>query len=155
MKPASRTLRFVPLDPAWKSALKTFLEALEASGDDRGFKPHPFTDEVLERLAHHRGKDFYCVLVDGDRVLGYGMLRGWDEGYAVPSLGIAVHPAARRQGLGRLLMQHLHGRARKQGAVRVRLRVLQDNATAIALYREMGYRMESKEGPYLVGFLEL
>jgi ribosomal protein S18 acetylase RimI-like enzyme len=149
------TPRLVSLGPAWKGPLKIFLEALEASGDDRGFKPHPFTDEALERLAHYRGKDFYCVLVDEDRVLGYGMLRGWDEGYAVPSLGIAVHPAARGQGLGRLLLRHLHGEARNRGADRVRLRVLHDNAAAIALYQELGYRMESKEGPYLVAFLDL
>jgi ribosomal protein S18 acetylase RimI-like enzyme len=147
--------RFVAFGPAWKDPLLAFLKALEASGDDLGFKPHPFTDEALEQLARYAGKDFYCVLADEGRVLAYGMLRGWDEGYEVPSLGVAVHPAFRGQGLGRLLMQHLHGTARARGAARVRLRVLEDNAAAVALYTGLGYRFEAKENRYLVGFVEL
>jgi ribosomal-protein-alanine N-acetyltransferase len=147
--------RCVELDPSWQRPLKGFLEALEAAGDHRLFQPHPFTAEAVERLAVHGGKDFYCVMVEGKQVLAYGMLRGWDEGYAVPSLGIAVHPAARKRGLGRAMMQFLHDAARARGAARVRLRVLEDNAAAIALYKDLGYRFDAKEDRYLVGHLEL
>jgi acetyltransferase-like isoleucine patch superfamily enzyme len=35
------------------------------------------------------------------------MLRGWDEGCEVPSLGIAVRTSAQGRGLGRLMMAHL------------------------------------------------
>lgn len=143
------------LAPEWRAPLKAFLEALERSGDQLRFQPHPFTDEAVERLAAHRGKDFYCVMVDAGRVLAYGMLRGWDEGYEVPSLGIAVHPDARKEGLGRAMMQFLHETARNRGARRVRLRVIEDNAAAIALYEQVGYRFEGKEERYLVGYLEL
>ena len=149
------TRRCLPLGPAWKGPLKEVLGALERAGDHRRFQPHPFTDEALELLARHQGKDFYCVMVDGNRVLAYGMLRGWDEGYEVPSLGIAVHPGARKEGLGRAMMQYLHDSARERGATRVRLRVLEDNAPAVALYEQLGYRFGAKEERYLVGFLEL
>lgn len=147
--------RCEPLTPAWVEPLKAFLCALEQAGDDVRFKPHPFTDDTIGRLARQDGKDVYCVMVEADRVLAYGMLRGWDEGYEVPSLGIAVHPGARKEGLGRAMMSHLHGLARARGARRVRLRVLDDNAPAIALYEQLGYRFGPKEGRYLVGFLEL
>jgi ribosomal-protein-alanine N-acetyltransferase len=145
----------LPLTAAWKAPLQTFLGALEQAGDHRRFQPHPFTDEVLERLVRQKGRDFYCVMVEGDRVLAYGMLRGWDEGYEVPSLGIAVHPASRKEGVGRAMMQFLHDSARARGAARVRLRVLEDNAAAIALYEQVGYRFAAKEEGYLVGYVEL
>jgi ribosomal-protein-alanine N-acetyltransferase len=143
------------LDAKWKAPLLDFLSALEASGDDRRFKPHDFTETAVERLAGHQGKDIYCVLVEGGRVVGYGMLRGWDEGYEVPSLGIAIHPSMRGKGLGRDLMHRLHEMARGRGAGRVRLRVREDNAEAIALYERLGYAFASREGRYLVGFVDL
>lgn len=146
---------FAALGPEWEQPLAEFLRALEAAGDARGFRPHPFTREEIARLARRQGKDVYCLLVEGDRVVAYGMLRGWDEGYEVPSLGIAVHPDVRRRGVGRAMMEHLHGAARERGAARVRLRVLADNLPALSLYERMGYRFEASEPPYLVGFIDV
>lgn len=145
----------VPLTPEWEASLLAMLRALEASGDSERFQPHPFDAATVARLACHAGKDVYCVLLRGGRVEGYGMLRGWDEGYEIPSLGIAIHPAARNLGLGRELMRHLHATAATLGAVRVRLRVLETNAAAVALYRSLGYEFGPHEGNYMVGFLAL
>jgi len=131
------------------------LEALEKAGDDARFHPHPFTKEALDEIARREGKDYYCVLVDDDQVRGYGMLRGWDEGYEVPSLGIAVHPALQGKGLGKAIMQHLHDEARRRGSAKIRLRVRQGNDRAIGLYRELGYAFQPNKDDYLEGFLEL
>jgi ribosomal protein S18 acetylase RimI-like enzyme len=68
------------------------------------------------------------------------MLRGWDEGYTVPSLGIGIRREFERQGLGREMMVALHQVAREMGATAVRLRVHPDNVGAAALYRAMGYQ---------------
>ena len=96
----------------------------------------------------------YAVLSEGGRVVAYGMLRGWDDGYEIPSLGIAVHPAARGSGAGRELMEHLHREARARRAPSVRLTVYSDNASARRLYEELGYELESR-GDDLVGYLAL
>lgn len=141
------------LTARWLAPLEELLAALEAAGDRKRFDPHPFTREALQKLLRPGTRDYYCVLTRGDKVLGYGMLRGWDEGYAVPSLGIAIHPRARRRGVGRLLMTHLHEEARGRGARRVRLRVLEDNVAAIALYKALGYRFAGRQDGYRVGFL--
>jgi len=94
--------------------------------------------------------------VDGNVVLAYGILRGWDEGYAIPSLGIAVHPDARGTALGELLMHFLHGAARQRGARRVRLKVYSDNLAARSLYAKLGYNFDSVvEDGQLIGTLEL
>jgi ribosomal protein S18 acetylase RimI-like enzyme len=144
-------LRPRKLTARWLAPLEELLAALEAAGDRRRFNPHPFTREALEKLLRPGTRDYYCVLTSAGKVLGYGMLRGWNEGYAVPSLGIAIHPRAQDRGFGRLLMIHLHEKARSRGARRVRLRVLGDNAAAIALYKALGYRFAGRQDGYRIG----
>ncbi len=150
----------VPLAAANVDSLLALLQALDSAGAAEWFKPHPFTREHLQGLCERARKDLYFVLTDRGRALGYGLLRGWDEGYDVPSLGIAIHPAHSGIGLGAALMEFLHVAARLQGSARVRLRVKSDNARAIGLYRRLGYRFEeqpqrAEDGLYLVGFKEL
>jgi ribosomal protein S18 acetylase RimI-like enzyme len=147
--------QFAALSAEWERPLEAMLAALRASGEEELFHPHPFTAEVLARLARRPGKDYYCVLAEGRTVLGYGLLRGWDEGYQVPRLGIAVHPDFRRRGHAARLMAHLHEEAARRGAAKVELRVLESNEAASKLYRALGYRFERKDGAYLVGVLEL
>ncbi len=142
------------LTSAFARPLLAFLRSLEESADDRWFRPHPFTEEVVDSLSEER-EDLYYVLVEGDAVLGYGMLRGWSEGYDIPSLGIAIAGPARNQGIGRAFMHFLHAAARRRGSAKVRLRVNADNAAALGMYKSLGYEFESNEGPYLVGFFDL
>lgn len=140
---------------ALAAPLAEFFRRVKEAGDEARFHPHPLTPEEAERRVRYEGRDLYYALTDGDRILGYGMLRGWDEGYAVPSLGIAVHPDERGRGLARLLMLFLHGAARKRGAERVRLTVDTDNDAALRLYRELGYAMQAMEDGRLEGILRL
>lgn len=126
---------------------------LHDTGEDARFHPHPFTAEAARERCAYRGKDVYCVAVAGDEVLGYGMLRGWDEDYAVPSLGIAIHASARGTGLSRALMLYLHAEAKRRGVERIRLKVYPDNAAAVSLYRSLGYRFaDDLEKGQLVGY---
>lgn len=137
-------------------ALARFFAELEKNGVGRFFHPHPFTAAAARERAVYTGRDLYYVVLEGDEVLGYGMLRGWDEGYEVPSLGIVVHPAWQGRGIGRLLMDFLRLAAERRGAKKIRLRVYPENAAATALYRKLGYEMTAeKDSPYLLGFLDL
>lgn len=119
------------------------------------FSPHEFTDRQAEQLCRYQGTDQYFVAVHDGRILAYGMLRGWDEGHEIPSLGICVDPRYRRVGLGDLMMAHLVCVARMKGAPSVRLKVKRDNARAIALYRKVGFTLAPLDGEYLKGTLDL
>jgi len=57
-------------------------------------------------------------------------------------LSVAVHPACRRGGIGRKLMEAAERVAREHGATVARLEVSTVNAAAIALYRGLGYRTD-------------
>lgn len=136
----------VLLRPGREQALATFFAELRDAGDDTFFHPHPGDVDTLRTIAAQPGDDVYVVFVENARVLAYGLLRGWNEGYAVPSLGIAVDPASRGRGLGRLMMEYLEAMARHRGAPSIRLRVHKDNARAIAMYQRRGYAMHPDDG---------
>jgi GNAT superfamily N-acetyltransferase len=146
-----KTVRVV--GPAKGVELGDLFEALRP--DERQFHPHPLTRGEAERLARYDGPDVYAAVVDSGCAVGYGLLRGWEEGYEVPSLGIAVHPEARGLGVAGTLMGYLHAAARERGARRVRLRVYPDNEPARRLYDRLGYRFDGQEDGQLVGYLEL
>lgn len=145
----------VPLSSQHAASLASLFARLRDAGDEKFFHPHPLTDSEAAARANYSGKDFYCVMLQTDNVIGYGMLRGWDEGYAIPSLGIALDSSFRGHGYGRLLMDFLQDAAKKRGATKVRLKVDSKNRPAIELYRSLGYIFEPDGDQELIGFLDL
>lgn len=143
------------IGPEWQRPLADFFAAIRMS-EEHHFHPHPFTDEAAIEIANYCGNDLYYLVVSDKTVLAYGMLRGWDEGFEVPSLGIAVHPSFRGRKLGELLMHFLHAAARQKGARKIRLKVYAENSTGRNLYSKIGYSFNSAEGDgQLIGILEL
>jgi ribosomal-protein-alanine N-acetyltransferase len=132
-------LEFVRPTPLHLTALRSFFEEMSGSEEASWFHPHPFTPEAALERVQYGGPDYYCLGIAGRRVLAYGMLRGWAEGYAVPSLGIAVRREARGLGIGQAMMAVLHAEARRRGAKSVRLKVYPENERAVELYRSLGY----------------
>ena len=138
-RPPGTSWRIVPLGPACLEDLTAFFAAFESSGSGNFFHPHPLDRAEAERLCARQGKDHYCLAYVDEAVAGYGMLRGWDEGYAEPSLGVALLPGFRGLGLGRKLTEHLHAEAARRGAASVRLKVYSSNRVARDLYAKLGY----------------
>lgn len=149
------TLEFRKLEPDLECELAEFFRALSNAEDSHWFHPHPFTPEEAKKRCTYDGKDFYCVALHENKVLAYGMLRGWDEGFEVPSLGIAVHPTARGLGLGRAFMLFLQAAASLRGAKGIRLKVYPENRTAVKLYEKLGYRYGEEVEGQLIGYLEI
>ncbi len=149
------SLGFYPVQERDEAALTEFFAQLIANGDDRWFHPHPFTSEYARRIATYDGEDLYCVGTDGRRILAYGMLRGWEEGYDVARLGIAVAREARGTGLARAFMHYLHLSARMRGSVTLGLTVYAANSAACRLYESLGYRLKPGKPGQLVGHCQL
>ena len=61
----------------------------------------------------------------------------------VEVVDVAVGAVARREGIGRRLMEAAEAWARERGADSVDLTVVEGNAPALALYERLGYRMRS------------
>ena len=155
MLEATQALEAQRIGSEHDQCLSRFFESLDEQGVGRYFHPHPFDSPTARRLANYQGQDLYYVFTWRGVIVAYGMLRGWDEGYDVPSLGLVVHREFRGMGLGRAMMEFLHASARLRGAGRIRLKVYAANVQAVDLYRSMGYEFRGEENGQLVAFLEL
>jgi ribosomal-protein-alanine N-acetyltransferase len=63
---------------------------------------------------------------------------------------VAVAPAARRQGMATALLRHVMTDAVASGATRATLEVRASNATALALYERLGFRVAATRPGYYV-----
>jgi ribosomal protein S18 acetylase RimI-like enzyme len=138
--------------------LAALFEALATDAETvRFFHPHPLTPayavELCRRVATCR--DRYFVARYRSHLIGYGMLRGWDEGFAVPSFGACVYPDVRGVGLGQALLAHAVQQSIALGAPRLRLTVYKANERGIHVYRKFGFVFTEKNEHELVGLLDL
>lgn len=143
------------IDEGFEKALRSFFQNIVQSGDDRFFHPHPFNKDEASRIAHYKGKDLYYIMVNGDDIIAYGYLRGWDEGYRIPSLGIIILELYRHQRVGKFFMKFLHFAAKMRGAEKIMLKVYINNKEAYRLYRSLGYVFEKEENDQLIGYYSL
>lgn len=146
-------LEIVKAKDSHSRILADFFEIISSSGEALFFHPHDFSEQTAREICNYAGRDLYYLAIFDRTVIGYGMLRGWDEGYDIPSLGIAVHPDYRGRKVGLSLMNFLHTAAVLRNAPAIRLKVYQDNAKAVRLYTQLGYSFEEQQGSQLVGYL--
>lgn len=136
--------------------LTEFFIEIQQSEEYKFFHPHPFDSQTAKAITDYSGHDLYYALMQGSRMCGYGMLRGWDAGFEIPSLGIIIHPSKRRKQLGSLLLNFLHITARIRGAKKIRLKVYHENSAALELYNKFGYIFGEKDTDgQLIGILNL
>ena len=88
-------------------------------------------------------------------MVGYGMLRGLDEGYSIPSLGLCILKEFQGVGVGRMLLNHLLNESAARGAKSVMLKVKESNSIARALYVSQGFIFTKHDPETLIGFLEI
>ena len=152
---SAATIQLEELAPRHEAGLAELFQALVENGDDAFFYPHPLTADEARRLCRHSGSDQYFVATGAGQILGYGMLRGWDQGYAVPSLGLATHPNHRNKNVAEALMRGLIGQARNRGAGRLRLTAAAGRDRFIAFCTRHGFTFEPLGPGRLVGMLKL
>ena len=87
------------------------------------------------------------VLLDSAKIIGYAlMMMVLDEAHL---LNLSVAKAYQKQGLGRLLLEHMIAIARKHAAENMFLEVRPSNISAIALYENIGFNeMAVRRGYY-------
>ncbi|MEX5728265.1 ribosomal-protein-alanine N-acetyltransferase [Rhodovulum iodosum] len=104
--------------------------------------PRPWSAGEFSALLASPG----VFLCDGEHSFALGRaLAGEAE-----LLTLAVHPGARRAGLGRARLAAFEAGARARGAEDAFLEVAADNGPALALYRDAGYRQVGARPGYYV-----
>lgn len=85
---------------------------------------------------------------DGPAGTVVGAAMGWSAGPVGELQRIAVSPGARRQGLGRVLLQAFVEACRARGAEELWLEVRADNTPALGLYRAAGFVETGRRARY-------
>jgi len=91
---------------------------------------------------HLRDPHALILAVDGNDIVGT-IIAGWD-GWRCHIYRLAVAPARRRAGIGRMLLAAAEERFRILGGGRVDAMVLDDNERAHGLWRASGYRRQAE-----------
>ncbi|MEO3474922.1 GNAT family N-acetyltransferase [Roseomonas sp. CAU 1739] len=102
----------------------------------------PQAIELMLGLPGH----FALVAAEAGSPLGFAMGRVAADQAEV--LTLAVHPGARRTGVGLALMAALAGEATNRGAVELFLEVAETNAAARALYGRLGAAAAGRRRAY-------
>jgi ribosomal protein S18 acetylase RimI-like enzyme len=133
-------------------ALARFLEENNVPAVVRTFSPFPMTAETArEIVAPERRDHFYGAFLNDERIVGLSMLRGWDQGYTVPSFGIIVDHRFHGIGIGTRMLDYTIHQAIQLGSRRIRLSVFASNQVALRLYLSRGFFEDSRQSTLLLG----
>lgn len=103
------------------------------------FIPFQFDEATLTPILTNAKSDLYIGLWWGSTLIGFFMLRGWDQGYDVPAYGVTIDQRFRNRGLGRLTLELSRSICKLRAAQRLMLKVHPQNAAAKQLYESFGF----------------
>jgi ribosomal-protein-alanine N-acetyltransferase len=132
-------LGFVPIGPDQLEQLVTLFERNHVAQVTELFDPFPLDSVQARRIALESHRDRFYLAVSGERPIGFSMLRGFDDGYTIPSFGIFVDRESHGEGVGRALTTWTVEQARMLGCAAVRLTVYAANVPARRLYESLGF----------------
>lgn len=133
-----RELTIRPLTTADAADLSAMLQA-QSSDYIRFFYPFEFDLAAISKVLANQGQDVLMGLYWESQMVVFFMLRGWNEGYDVPSFGIIVDENYRGQGLELMSLDAAKAICRLRGAGRMMLKMHPDNITAKGVARKIGF----------------
>lgn len=106
----------------------------------------PWSREAYARELRANKLAFYIVADEDGEIVGFAGLWGIiEEGHIT---NVAVHPAYRGKGLGKLLVSKLLEVSEQYGIDKFTLEVRPSNAAAISLYQKLGFQAVGKRPRY-------
>lgn len=133
------------LDASDVAKLGEFFERNNRDEVTRFFHPFPMTSSTAAVLLQTGRRDLFFGMEVGDSLVAFSMLRGWDDGFDIPSFGIVVDFYQQRRGLGRRLTEWTLRWADQIGCAMVRLTSYLENQTACRLYTSLGFKEVSRD----------
>ena len=106
----------------------------------RYFIPFPLTRETARWIACENHQDKYYLGLIEDEIIGFSMLRGWEEGYSIPSFGMFIDQHKQGLGLGKQLLDLTIDAARQLRCEKIRLSVRANNHPAHKIYKSRGFK---------------
>jgi RimJ/RimL family protein N-acetyltransferase len=133
------SLAIFSLRPHHSQELSSLLQS-ERAEYVQYFTPFPFDVASLEMRLASAKRDRYWGIRWEDNIVGFFMLRGFDEGYERPSFGIVISEAYSCFGLGKLALYYSLSWSRLSKIKAVMLKVHPDNLIARRMYEQAGFQ---------------
>lgn len=118
---------------------KLFAKLCDDPATQLHFRPHPLTDAHAEHLCNVAREDYYLIGLWGMEPVAYGILRGWDSGYKVPSVGMAVVQDQRSRGFATAIVQKMITVARDRQAEKILVHVDKTNVHSRRVFDKLGF----------------
>jgi RimJ/RimL family protein N-acetyltransferase len=104
------------------------------------FTPFSFDRSTLRNLVESRQRDCYFVVLLDERIAGFYMLRGFDQGYIRPTYGVWIAERHSGRGLALATLNHAVSVCQDLACSEIMLRVHRDNRRARGIYEQFGFR---------------
>ena len=131
--------------------LARFFERNNRPETTKYFQPFPLSAQTACRVVRVAHKDRYYIATRQEELIGFCMLRGWEEGFTIPNFGVLVDYEHQRQGVGRQMTEFALQEARTLNCSSVRLSVHASNTAALRLYLSQGFREVIRESVMVAG----
>jgi len=106
------------------------------------FTPFSFEEDSLKKIVDDAVNDKYFGIFINDDLAGFYMLRGFDEGFEVPSYGVWISDKFSGLGLSKLTLQHAITFCKVNGLKKIMLKVHPENIIAKSIYESFGFKQE-------------
>lgn len=105
----------------------------------RFFTPFDFNHASIVSLLAGQGADIFMGMYWDDSLVGFFMLRGWKDGYEIPSYGVLIDERYSGYGLTRLSLKLAKSICKLRHVPRIMLKVNPDNKIAKRLFEEAAF----------------
>jgi len=116
------------------------------------FTAFELSDKSLTTILTKAIKDKYIGMFFGDEIVGFYMLRGFDEGFEIPSYGVIILSKFSNKGLSKLTLYHAFTLCHLNNIKKLMLKVRPENKHAKNLYESLGFEktgFDSKNGNFI------
>jgi RimJ/RimL family protein N-acetyltransferase len=117
---------------------------LQNSGKEysKHFIPFSFDSAVIKSLLSDARKDKYFAVKADKEIAGFFMLRGFDQGYEIPSYGVWIAEKYSGLGLSQLTLLYSISFCKINGIKKMMLKVAPENSAAKHIYEKFDFRQE-------------
>jgi ribosomal protein S18 acetylase RimI-like enzyme len=134
--------------------IPNFVKNLSAESPEylKHFTAFELSNKVFVNLLTKVVKDKYFGIFYGEEIVGFYMLRGFDEGFEIPSYGVIILSKFSNKGLSKLTLYHAFALCRLNKVKKLMLKVRPENTYAKKLYESFGFEktgFDNKNGNFI------
>jgi RimJ/RimL family protein N-acetyltransferase len=104
------------------------------------FTAFNFDYQTIKQKLNNLKKDSFWGIYLEKSLIGFHMLRGFDEGYDIPSYGVFISKDFSGKGLSKLTLQHAISYCKINGIKQLMLKVHPENLVAKKIYEDFGFK---------------